>query len=766
MSVVGQSVPRLDAVPKVVGSARYTVDVALPGMLVTRFVRSPYPHASVVKIDVDSARRVPGVVHILTRDNSSRRFYTDNGTSRLNLMPRPAVEDQRLFDDVVRYAGEPVALVAADSVEAAEAAAELVEVEYEALDAVFEPFAAMADHAPQIHPFATGNRASYLPMQTGDIEAGFAEAAVVVEHTFQTSRQKHCQMEPHGCVASYEDERLTIWSPTQAAHLVKQQLAELFDLPHHRVRVINPHIGGGFGSTVGFVVEAWACAMALTTRRPVRVVLSREEDFAATSFRHPMHITFRAGFAADGRPTAMDARFVSDTGAYATCGPGVMGALAHVLYRLYPCANTRLEGITVYTNTPPAGGFRGYGGPQAFFALEQIIDMAAERLGLDSVELRKRISIRPGDIDPTLRTPLATSALQACLDHGAERIGWYAGSLVSRATGTLRRGKGVGAVMWISGTGCMASPLDAAGAIVAIERDGSAILTSGACDCGTGAKTSLVQIVADELGLPYHQVAFGPSDTASTPFESGAHASRTLYGSGLAAQLAAADVRRQVLDQAAQMLETSPADLLIEDGEVRVRGVPERRVTVAAVADNAYRHARQFIGTGQTPEVNDPPFAAQFVEVEVDTETGVVRVLRVVSAHDIGTAINPAVVEGQIEGSIQQGVGYALTENLPIDMETGSVLATTFADYRMLTTETMPEIEIVLVEDAPAANGPFGAKGIGEPGLISTAAAIANAVYDAIGVRITELPITPERVLEALRASDPLPIEVGVAAER
>jgi len=480
--------------------------------------------------------------------------------------------------------------------------------------------------------------------------------------------------------------------------------------------------------------------------------------FVNNSSRHPMQISLTMGFAANGVPTAMKVRVVANTGAYATEGPDVVGATTAHFLRLYPCPNVAFEGVTVYTNAPIAGGFRGYGGPQAAFALEQAIDMAAERLGLDPLELRRRISVRKGGFDPVFQLPVQSCGLPECFDRGSAAIGWQRRphpSHLSEGEGAnrrMRRGLGIASVMWVSGTACLPSTLDSSVATVMLHEDGSATLQCAACDMGTGARTTLVQIAADELGVPVERVQIGSVDTDVTPFEAGAHGSRTLFAAGNAARLAAREVRQQLLTAAAAQLEVDVDDLAVEDGSIVVRGVSERSVTVQAVAHAAYRRGHQFLGRGESPQVNEPPFGAQFAEVEVDTETGVVRVVRLVAAHDVGRAINPTIVEGQIEGALAQGLGYALLEDMPIDPLTGSAQTVTFADYRIPTVGWMPPLEVILVED-PSPSGPFGAKGAGEMGLGPTAAAIANAIYNAVGVRLNELPMTPERVLAALRVN-------------
>ena len=753
MTAVGRSLPKRDAFEKVTGTARYTADLRLPGMLYARFLRSPHPHARITNIDTRAAQALPGIHAILTHANTIKKRYSDGKSDQLGLLPHPHNLDQVLFDDKVRYVGEAVAVAAGVDPRTVQHALELIDVEYELLPAVFDALQALEPNAPRIHDHVQHNTASHLPVSVGDVETAMRDAYVVVEHAVSTSRQKQAQIERTACLAHWDESgRVNVWSPTQTPHLVKQKLAVLFDLPQSCVRVVNPHIGGSFGATMGFTLEPHAVALSRATGRPVLLELSREEMFSNNSSRHPMYISLAMGFARDGHPVAMKVREIANTGAYASEGPDVVAATTAHFLRLYPCPNVMFEGTSVYTNAPPAGGFRGYGGPQAGFAIEQVIDIAAERLQLDPVELRRRICIRKGSVDPLFHLPVRSCGLPECFDRGSERIDWLRRSSMPVANGRWRRGLGMAAVMWVSGTACLPSTLDTSVATVMLLEDGSAMLHCAACDMGTGARTTLVQVAADELGLPFERVQIGPVDTDVTPFEVGAHGSRTLFAAGNAARLAARDVCDQLLAAAAAQLEVAIADLTLENSIISVRGTRDRSLSVAAVVNAAYRRGHQFIGRGESPQVNEPPFGAQFAEVEVDTETGLVRVLRLVAAHDVGRAINPRIVEGQVEGALAQGLGFALLEDMPLDAESGSPQTLTFADYRIPTVSWMPPLEVILVED-PSPSGPFGAKGAGEMGLGPTAAAIANAIHNATGVRMSEVPMSPQRVLAALNAA-------------
>lgn len=751
MRVVGSSVPKLDAREKVTGSARYTGDLEVPGALRARLLRSPYAHARIVSIDSRQAEALPGVVTVLTCANAPAIRFTNGEWDATGHSPLPP--DQVLFPDRVRYAGEPVAMVVAVDDDVAQRALECIEVEYDLLPVVTDPEAALTPGSPLVHPERGSNLAGTVNLGWGDVETGLAEADHVIERCFRTGRQKHVQMEPFSCIAQVDGAgRLTVWSPNQTPHLLRAKLARTFGLSMGKVRIITPPIGGAFGGRLGFVAEPYAVAAALRCGRPVRLSFDRMEDFIGTESRHPVTLYIRAAFRRDGTLTALDVRSYLNAGPYVTHSMAVATVHGRTLTRQYKCPNVRYQGYVVYTNAPPSGGFRGFGGPQAYFGLEQILDEIAEMTGTDRLKLRRRLVRVAGDIDPWTNLPVPDSAALTCIERGAATVGWPAGGRPGLdGCSPWRRGFGMGCVMWVSGVACAGAGMtEVAGAVVRLNLDGSFDLITGATDIGTGARTTLAQVVAEELGCGLDQVAVVMDDTDITPFDSGCHATRTLFVCGNAARRAAGDVRGQILRLAAELLEAAPDDLEIRGSEVGVRGVPQRQVSLHQVALHALGCGMEVVGRGAAPQVNSPPAGAHFAEVAVNVETGQVRILRYVAAHDVGRAINPAVVEGQIEGGVAQGIGFALTEELQVDPETGSVLNASFMDYKALTAADTPPIETVLIE-SPDPVGPFGAKGVGEPGIVPVAGVIANAIHDAVGVWIRELPITPERVLRALR---------------
>lgn len=750
-AVVGRAIPKRDAYEKVTGAARYAADIRLPGMLHAVIVRSPYPHARIQGIDTSAAEAMPGVVKILHHLNVHAGPYTNSewdAPVALGSLPR----DQMLFSPVVRHFGEAVAAVAALDPSVAAAAAEAIVVDYEPLPVIVDPEAAMAAGAVRVRDDRPDNIAAHIELKFGDPEAGLRAADHIIERRFRTSRQKQTPIEPFSCVAQFDGYILTVWSPNQTPHQIRVKLADIFRLPVVRVRIITPALGGGFGARTGLIGEPWAAALAIETRRPVQLVYSRYEDFVATESRHPAIIDVKIGFKNDGRLTALCAKAILNTGPYVSQGPNVTAWLGFSLLRPYKCEHRYYDGYTVLTNAPPAGAFRGFGAPQAMFALEQIIDEIAERVGKDPLQLRLETLAGQGDLDYVLNEPIMSDGLRRCIEAGAKAIDWASRRGKGGGNWPWQRGVGMAITTHLSGTACLGEGLvEAAVASIRLNPDGTASLYTGATDCGTGSSTTLAQVAAEELGVPVESVRVIMGDTDVTPLDLGAHATRTLFVSGLAVQQAARQVREQAFQLVAEMWEVSPADLEAVEGTIRVRGIPSKAVTYSQVAAKAYLTLAEIAGRGVAPQKQATPYGAQFAEVEVNTLTGQVRVLRLVAAHDVGRAVNPLIVEGQIEGGAVQGLGYALTEDMPVSSD-GQPMAVTFMDYRVPTAEDIPLVESLIIED-PAPDGPFGAKGVGEPGIIPTAAAIANAIYDAAKVRICELPMTPARVLAATQAA-------------
>ncbi len=777
MIVVGKRVPmtkKHNAFDKAQGKAEYTSDLKLPRMLYAKVLRSPYAHAVVTKVDARRAEKLSGIRAVLTPKDVSREPY--------GFLPPPLPQDMFTLPPIggkVRYVGDPVAAVAGENVDIVEEALELIDVEYEELSPVFDPEEAIKPDAPKIHP--QGNLAvDPINIEFGDVEKGFKDADRIFEDTYRTSIQCHACAEPHSCVVRWDaDGKLMVWTGVQAHHVTRHCISLALRIPEEKIRVVVPPggFGGGFGSKerVQSLSLDIAALLAKKADRPVKIVYSREEEFACTETRHPAVVHLKTGVKKDGTLTARYSKTIYDTGAYASVGPFVYTRAMRSL-ALWKCANIKYEGFLVYTNKPVAGAFRGFGNPQHTFAVELQNDEIAEDLGIDPMEWRLKNHIRVGDVNkaPGCGAPdkpiggdnwipamykLDSCGLSDCIVKGAERIGWKGRRMKTGKDGVIRRGIGVACGMHTSGT--MPSPR-VTSVYIRLNEDGKIHLISGGCDHGgTGHHTVVAQILAEELGVPLEDITITAEDTHVTPYDGGTSgASGATYTVGGAVVEAGADLKDKLLKQAATLLKERVENLELRGGCVYVKGAPDKRLSLREVAERAqiskkpsiYPETDEYSARAlyYHPQTNAPPFFADFAEVEVDIETGKVKVLKVVAAHDSGRAINPMLFEGQVHGGIQQGIGYALTEALIIDEKTGVPLNPTFLDYNVLTAADMPKIEVIIVETKEP-TGPFGAKGLGEPCSVCVTPAIANAIYNAIGVRIKELPITPEKILRTLR---------------
>ena len=758
---VGISVPRSDSEEKARGEATYVDDMYLPGMLYGAVATSPYPHARIVSYDLTQALAVPGVKAILTGDDYE-----------LSRRSGAFIKDEMILaKGVVRFVGEAVAAVAATSLKAAREAARLVDVGYEELPPVLSIDDAVADGAPIIHedfgdyfslvPLqAHGNRLWHAAIDEGDVDAAWDDCDVIVESTYETQAQHHAYMEPTGSLAKPErDGRITLWSACQSVHLTQQRVAEWVGLPMAKVRSIAPKIGGGFGGKGSPGTQPLAAALALKTGKPVKFVLSLTEDFEMLRSRHPARIRMKTGAKADGTLVAREHIALLDCGAYADDSPAVVSVCCLFGRGPYNIPNYRGVADGYYTNKLRAGAFRGFGGPQATFASESQLDELAARLDMHPVELRLKNALRKGEKFAGGQT-IQASAFDECLTrvrHEAEAAGAGSGAPPGK-----RRGVGYTGIAHVSGLLGTAARLE-------LRTDGSAALSTGVVDIGQGSDIALKQICAEALQLPLDRVSFANPDSDTAPFNWKTAASRVTYMAGRAIVEASEEVKAKLLEEAAEMLEAPAVDLEIRPGGfVGLKGVPERMLPFAAIAGHSTAmsggpitgsHSLTFDGERMDPKhatihgfifpnIGAYTFGAQACEVEVDEVSGHVKVLRVWSAHDVGRAINPAQIEGQIEGGFVQGMGYALFEELVWD--SGRVANPSLMDYKLPgVLDSPPEIHPIILED-PEPSGPFGAKGVGEPPLVGAAAVIANAIADAIGGRVRSLPMTPERVLDAM----------------
>lgn len=750
--IIGQRVPRLDAREIVTGEAKYTVDISLPGMLVGKILRSSLPHAKILHIDIEKARSLRGVMAVVTSDDTLKRKYGYRSTS---------ADEYGLAVGKVRYVGEQVAAVAAIDGEIAEEALSLIKVDYEELPPVFDPEEAMKEGAPIIHD-EVPNNISYAPyFHWGNVEEGFAKSEYVREDTFNTQAQVHCSMEPHAAVALYSGGQLTVWSTTQGPYALRKELALTLGLEEGRIRVVKPHMGGGFGGKREmFASDFCAALLAIKTGRPVKIVYSRTEEFIASRQRHPMYITIRTGLLKNGRIMAKDGVVIADGGAYNSRGPGILSYAGASLASLYRIPHVRYQGYHVYTNKPVGGAFRGYGSLQVRFADESQMDMIAEDLGIDPIELRLKNVVASGDTTVSGRK-ITSCGIKECLEQVAEASDWFR----KRKAKQPGRGIGVACNDYVTAMRSIYE-YDCSSVLIRPNEDGVVDVFTGASDIGQGSDTTIAQIVAEELDLPLEKINVVAADTQTGVMDLGSYASRVTFVAGNAAKRAATDLKQQLMNYLGRhwSLDMDEEKILFQDGKFSISGRQDISLTFSeAVRQVLNKEGVFLIGRGyydapsekvdyKTGYGNTSPtysYGAQVAEVEVDSKTGQVRVLRVIAASDCGRVINPLALEGQAEGAIVCGLGMTLMEQRLT--ESGKTLNPNFLEYKIPTSLESPEIESYAIETIDP-EGPFGAKGVCEGYQVPTAPAIANAIYSAIGIRFKELPITLEKVLRALNS--------------
>jgi CO/xanthine dehydrogenase Mo-binding subunit len=754
--VIGKSLPRPDAWEKVRGRPIYAGDLAVSGMLHGLIVRSRYASARIVRIDTRAAAALPGVAAVLTHADVPRNELRMELPGRMAEATAGAVLATQpvLAVDRVRFQGEPVVAIAAETPEIADRAAELIEVDYEELPGVFDPIEALHPGAPEVHE--GGNVLRRWHLRKGDIDEGFRRAEVMVEHTYRTPFVDHVYLETETGIGWVDAEGvLTLRVSTQVLEHFRD-VAEVLRLPHSRVRLEGAYLGGGFGGKEDVTVECLLGLLVWKTRRPVRLVFSREESFIGHGKRHPYVLRYRTGATRSGELVALQAELISDSGAYAALSPWVLFYSLVTATGPYRVPHVHVDAVTVYTNNPIASAYRTFGSIQTCIAYEGQMDALAVALGLDPLEVRARNFLRKGDAIATGQVLETEPMLEETM-----RRAWSALGPPRVPAGPISVGRGLGASFTPYGRMCWTH--DSASAWVGLELDGTAVVRCAAPDVGGGQTASLCSIVAEVLGLPTERVVAVGRDSHFTPRAGTTTATRQLFMSGNAVLKAAREVRRHVVDQAAELLEAAAEDIELADGRAFVRGVPARTVGFAEVVKAAAASGRptQVLDkfdapsaptidplTGQGKPFNDYTFGTQAVEAEVDRETGVARVTRLVACYDVGQAINRQSAEGQIEGGAAQGLGHALMEE--VVLEQGISKNPHLLDYRIPSTLDVPMIETILIESGNGL-GPFGAKGIGEPAMTPTPAAVMNAVSRATGRRITALPLTAERVLNTAR---------------
>lgn len=781
--VVGKPEIKVDAVKLAQGKPAFAADIEPRGMLHARVLRSPHAHARIKKIDASQALALEGVAAVLTWRDIPRVVYSTAGQSD----PIPGPLDSFSLDDKVRFVGDRVAFVAAETPEIAEKALALIEVTYEVLPAILDTRESMQPGAIQIHDepeyvnFADSNPkknlAAHIRIDIGNVEKGFAEADEIFEGDYEVPKVQQAHIEPHVCVTYWdEDDRLVIRTSTQVPFHVRRMLAPVLGLPVKRIRVIKPRIGGGFGGKQEVLMEDVAAHLTIATRRPVIYEYSREEEFTAARSRHPMRIHMKTGVRRDGTITANAMYALSDTGAYGCHALTVTGNTGHKSMALYvgdgdyrKAPNIQFYADVVYTNTPPSGAYRGYGVPQGYWALDRHMEKIARALGFDPLEFRLKNAIRPGEYHPFStawnegREPrpeiIHTVGLEQCVQQGKAAIGWdekFGNETWKNSAphGTAHCKKGIGVALVMQGT---AIPyLDMGGASIKMNDDGSFNLLVGATDLGTGSDTVLAQMAAEVLGVPLEDIICYSSDTDFTPFDKGAYASSTTYISGTAAVRAAEIVAEKIKARASAMfagsgLSVEPAALKLSNRQVLApngRAIPLSEVAL----DSLHRsNQEQIMGVASyVSPSSPPPFAAQFAEVTVDTQTGAVTVDNLLMAVDSGIIINPLTASGQIEGGMTQALGYAVCEEMTYD-EKGAARERDLERYHIFRADEMPELETIFIETFEPTH-PFGVKAVAEIPMDGVAPAVGNAIRDAIGVDIDANPVTPEKVWRALKS--------------
>jgi len=746
-SLIGKPFPKIDAAERATGRAVYIHDLVLPRMLHAAILRSDRVHARIVSIDVSKAKALPGVKAVLTADDVENVPF---GHGR---------DNTPLKGGKVRCIRDEIAAVAAETEAIAREAASMIEVEYEDLPPILTPAEALAEGAPLVREEKGTNVPFTYDYDQGDWREGEAESDAIVEETYRLPYVTHCCLGTSGIVASFDArDRLTLYSVTQVPFLYRRDMAAIVGVAPESLRVVQATIGGGFGSKLDiYPYEPIAVHLARATRRPVKLVFDRREEFVASPTRQPTEITIRAGAKKDGTFTFRDIDFTHDNGAYTSWGATTPFVMMHCFSSLYRVPHVRMRGRVVYTNNPYSGSMRGYGNLQATFAVEGAVDLLAKELGIDPLELRLRNAQEPGETTGQGMT-LGSCGLRECLETAGERSGWAEKRAV---TETARPGvlRGVGAASMVHvGGGAKIYRSDGCGTILEIDDFGKVTLLTGSSEIGQGSETVLAQIAAEELGVPLDHVAVVNDDTEITPWDVGVHASRTTFIAGNSVRLAALEAREKLLAAAAARLEVEPATLDLRQGWVVRAEDGEAQVELARVVRGLHFAKKSEIvvthGYYEPPSVMQDKefkgdvsasyaFGTQVAEVEVDVGTGAVRVLKMTAVHDIGKVINRMGAEGQVQGGLAMGLGYALTEELLV--EGGVVTNPTFREYKLITSPEVPPSEIVFVETEDP-EGPYGAKGIGEAPAICTAAAVANAVRHATGGRFTALPLTPERV--------------------
>jgi len=758
MTEIGSRIRLIDAVEKVTGSLKYGSDFKLPGMLYGKVLRSPFPHARIVSMDVSRALKVPGVKAVVTGWEEDLPIYSVAGEKH---------PDERLLArDKVRYIGDEVAAVAAIDEVTAKEALKRIRIEYEELSAVFDPVEAMRDGAPLVHENIKQNLARTIQIRHGDVDTAFRDSDAVVEATFKTPLVHQAYLEPHSAVAQWDFQgRVTLWIPTQSPTLARMTYANALGISRDKIRIIQMPMGGAFGGKLEYKLHPLCALLARKANAPVKMTNTREEEFTASLPRVPMIIKMRAGCKKDGTLLSKQAEIFADNGAYLNYGPGILLSATTRHDNLYRLKNIRTDSYLVYTNKVPTGCFRGFGCPQSFFAFESIIDMLANEINMDPADFRLKNASQSGDITPH-KWYLGSCGLSEAIERSTEKADWYNKRKVlpTKRSYETAYGIGIACCLHVSGNRSFLPFFDGASAYVRIDEEGHVIVHVGEPDIGQGSKTTFALIAAHELGIPIEWVQVASLDTDVSPHGLGTFGDRSTTLTGNAVRSASIEARQQLLEAAGRKMNVSPSTLLIGEGIIASSQDSSLQMDFKEAAQivSFERAGATVIGHGHFVPPNvcmvDPatkvgniscayPFVAQIAEVEVNLKSGEVKILSITAAHDLGKTLNPLLAEGQVHGAVAQGIGFALMEEMRL--KEGKVANPNFKQYLVPKAKDIPPIETLFVESNDP-YGPYGAKGLAEPALTPIAPAIANAIYHATGIRITELPMTPEKIKAAL----------------
>ncbi len=742
--VLGKEMPVIDARLKVTGQLRYVGDYKLPGMLYGKVLFSPYAHAKITAIDTTEAEMLPGVRAVVCYRDAPETRYNGNGEDSAVL------PSERVFDDVVRYVGDKVAAVAADTEAIAKEALRRIHVEYEELPAYFDPEQAAAPGAYPIHPH--GNILEEVNLSAGDLEQGFAQADLILEDRYEVPAVHHAPMEPHVSIADFDASgKLTVYTPSQDVFGQRMNLSKIFGLPLSKIRVLSPAMGGGFGGKIDLVTEPVAALLAMKAHRPVKITYTRSEDIQSGTTRHAETIFIKTGLKRTGEITACDYKVYLSAGAQSGATMSVAWAAGGKFFKLFKTPNLRYHAIPVYTNRANAGAMRGFGSPQLFYAINAQMNQAAQRLHMDVCDLYLKNLHDPNTKDQNGQD-LGNFRGKDCVRRGAALFGWkkalHEQQASREAGGRYRIGVGMAAAPHASSLyGIMP---DTCGVMLKMNEDGSLTMFTGVSDMGNGSNTTQMMLVSETLGIPMEHIACVKTDTETTLFDVGAYASRGTYVGGGAAVQAAKKMRRKILREASELLGEKGARLELVHNSVAVKGDSARFVTMAQVAQHAHEKERdlavaEIFGTKAVPI----SAGAHFAKVQVDTETGAVKVLAYTAVHDVGRPLNPMSLEGQVHGGIQMGLGYALSEGIVLD-EKGRVQGRRLRDCHLFTAVDMPPLQVEFLQSYER-TGPYGAKSVGECATVPSAAAVANAVSNAVGIPFHKLPIRKEAILCSLK---------------